>query len=246
MSAGELVHRRVFRAPVRRRDGVTHRLTIRLLSCGVVAALLFVLSSAAQGLGRTGFDLGRQPISFLMLGSLGWLQRLTFLLAAALVIAFAYGLGRVHAPGPGRRWASGLVAGLGLGLGIAGLFPPDPGFGYPPSTPAGPPSHLTYTSTMHGIGFTIANLCFVLACAVFARRALRAGERIFAGYTCLTAVAVLALALSPGSAGIALRTLVAGVLLWSWIGVLSMRLIGRERQRSGRRRREPVSHRTGV
>jgi Protein of unknown function (DUF998) len=231
---------------VRRWDTAPDRPNVHLLWCGLVAALLFVVSSVAQGLGRSGFDLDQQPISFLLLGDLGWLQRVTFLLAAALVVAFAYGLSRVPVEGASRRWAPGLVAGLGLGLGIAGLFPPDPGFGYPPSTPAGPPSHLTYTSTMHGIGFTVANVCFVLACAVFARRALRAGERTFAAYTCLTAVTVLVLALSPGNTGIAVRSLVAGVLLWCWIGVLAMRLIGRDRQRSGRRRRPLVSHRTNV
>jgi hypothetical membrane protein len=192
----------------------------RLLTCGLIAGPLFMATSVVVGLTRAGFDLGHQPISFLTLGPLGWIQRLDFVVTGLLVLAFAAGLRRASTARSGR-WAAAFAGGLGVGLVIAGAFPPDPGFGYPPGTPDGTPQHLTYRSALHGVGFTVAFVSFALLCAVSARRAATERRWPWLAYSALTAVAVLALGLSGGNAGIAVRDLVAAALLWSWVAVFA-------------------------
>lgn len=203
-----------------------------LLWCGLAAAALFCVSSVVQGLARSGFDLSEQPISFLMLGDLGFLERATFVITAALVAAFAHGLRSGTVPAT-WRWAPLLVAGLGIGLAVAGLFPPDPGFGYPAGTPAGPPAELTYRSSLHGVGFMMSFLCFALACAVYVRRAMAAGHWGFAAYTAASALVALALGMSSEESGLAVRNLISGGLLWGWVGVLSLRMLRQQRRLPG-------------
>src|SRR6266487_4037678 len=142
--------------PLNHRQGHIDSLARRLVSCGALAGPLFLAVAIVQGLIRPGFDLDHQPISFLSLGGLGWVQQSNFVLAGLLMIAFAIGVRRVPNGLSSRRLAPSALGGLGIGLIIAGVFPPDPGFGYPPGTPDGPPRHLTYHSTLHGLGFTLA------------------------------------------------------------------------------------------
>jgi hypothetical membrane protein len=200
----------------------------RLLTCGLIAGPLFLGLSVIQGLTRDGFDLGHQPISFLSLGALGWIQRLNFIVAGLLVIGFAAGLRRAPAV-PAGRWASAFAGALGLGLVIAGIFAPDPGFGYPPGTPDGSPAHLTYRSALHGVGFTLAFLAFVLLCVVFARRAAKERRWVWFASTTLTAVAVLSLTSVGGDSSIAVRDLVAAGLLWIWLAAVAIALTSRSR-----------------
>jgi hypothetical membrane protein len=173
---------------------------------------------------RSGFSLADQPISFLMLGDLGFLERATFLLTAGLVVTFALGLRRQGTVG---RWVPRLLIGLGVGLAIAGLFPPDPGFGFPAGTPSGPPAETTYRSALHGVGFALSFLSFAIACAVYARRAFQRGDTTFGWYTCLSAAGALALGMWPGEGGLAVRDLIAAALLWAWVTALALQAIGR-------------------
>ena len=53
----------------------------KLLGCGIIAGPLFVVASLAQAFTRTGFDLGRHPISLLSLGSLGWVHVANFVVS---------------------------------------------------------------------------------------------------------------------------------------------------------------------
>lgn len=114
--------------------------------------------------------------------------------------------------------------GTGLGLITAGLFHPDPGFGFPPGTANGPPKVLTYQSALHGVGFTLSFLSFVVACAVFARSET-AGHRRYRAYTAVSAVGAVVLGMWPGTSAIALRDLGAALLLWTWITVQSASLL---------------------
>jgi uncharacterized protein DUF998 len=53
-----------------------------LLQAGTVAGPLFVVSSLVQATLRAGFDPAQHPPSALALGGAGWVQVLTFVLAA--------------------------------------------------------------------------------------------------------------------------------------------------------------------
>jgi hypothetical protein len=212
------------------REAPLDSLTRGLVRCGALAGPLFMGAAVVQGLTRTGFDLDHQPISFLSLGSLGWVQRTNFVLAGLLMVAFAAGVRRILGAGPPRRLATISLGGLAVGLIIAGVFAPDPGFGYPRGTPDGTPKHLTYHSTLHGLGFTLSFICFALACIAFAHEAARRGRWFSVLATAVAAVAALALAVASGTSSVAVRDLVAAGILWSWVGVQSLRLLHISRQ----------------
>jgi hypothetical membrane protein len=201
--------------------------TPELLACGVAAGPIFMLVALLQAFTRAGFDVSVQPISFLSLGDLGWIQVTNFVFCGALLIACAVGIRRTLRTDTGGRWAPWFLGGVGLGLIIAGLFPPDPGFGFPPGTAEGAPSALTYRSQLHGVGFTLAFISFVVTCAVFARRDGRRRHWGRLAYSVLTAVGTLTLSMWPGNGGIALRDLAAAALLWAWITVQSVWLMAR-------------------
>lgn len=208
----------------------TNAVTKKLLMGGAVAGPLFILVAVAQALTRTGFDLSHQPISFLSLGNLGWIQVTNFLLSGMLMLALAVGVRRTLRSRAGGTWGSLCIGGLGLGLIIAGLFPPDPGFGFPPGTPDGSPATLTYHSTVHGIGFTLSFVFFVLACIAFARKDAIQKQWGSVAYTAVTAIAALVLSMWSGTAGVALRDFAAALFLWTWITVQSMRLLSQHNE----------------
>ena len=205
----------------------SNNLTELLLRCGLVAGPLFLLTAIIQGLAREGFDLSHQPISFLSLGNLGWLQIVNFLLTGILALLFAAGVRQTLRGKAGGTFGPIGLIGLGFGLIIAGLFPPDPGFGYPIGTPDGPPTQTTYHSSMHGLGFMLSFLFFVMTTLVSVRIDARRKQWLSVGYTVVSAVAALVLAMTPGTQGIALRDLAAAALLWTWVAVQAWRLTPR-------------------
>src|SRR5256885_7601185 len=69
--------------------------TSTLLTCGVLAGPVFVLTGVGQGLTRAGFDFTRHPASVLSNGSLGFLQITNFLVTGLLTIAAPAGIRRV-------------------------------------------------------------------------------------------------------------------------------------------------------
>src|SRR5881296_2463175 len=113
-----------------------------LLACGALAGPLFVAVFVVQALARTGYDLREHPISLLTLGTLGWIQSANFVVAGALLTAFAIALRRLVHTGRGARSAPLLTGVFGLGLVIAGVFTPDPSLGFPPGAPKGIPHEL--------------------------------------------------------------------------------------------------------
>ena len=84
-----------------------------LLVSGIVAGPLFVIASLAQAFTRTGFDLGRHPISLLSLGSLGWVQIANFVVSGVLYLAGAIGMRDALRPGRGSTWGPLLVGAHG-------------------------------------------------------------------------------------------------------------------------------------
>ena len=106
------------------------RVTRALLTCGGVAGPLFVGVAILEILTRPGFDLGRHPISLLSLGDFGWIQIANFIGSGLLTIGFALGVRRVLHGGPGGTWGPLLIGVYGTGLIVAGVFVPDPAWGF--------------------------------------------------------------------------------------------------------------------
>jgi hypothetical protein len=157
-----------------------------LLTCGLISGPLYLLVGFAQALTREGFDMRRHPLSMLSNGDLGWIQVLNFLVTGALVVAGAIGVRRLLRGSRGGTWGPILLGIYGLGVIGAGLFPADPGFGFPPGAPD--PTTLSTSGILH---FAVAGLGFyalIAACFVFARRFASLGQRGWMGYSILSGV----------------------------------------------------------
>jgi len=203
--------------------------TRALLAGGVVAGPVYVVVGLVEAFTREGFDLAHHSLSLLANGPLGWIHGAMLVVTGLLAIAGATGLRQALADGPGRGWGPVLVGVYGAGLVAAGFLTADPAQGFPPGTAEGAPA----TYTWHGIGHLAAGgigfLCLIAACAVFARRFARQGERGWAAYSLATGVIFLA-----GFAGIASGNQVAWVNLvfgaavvvaWTWISALCARVL---------------------
>ena len=210
----------------------TAQVTSALLGCGIVAGPLFLGVVVVEALTRPGFELARHPVSLLSLGEFGWIQMANFITSGLLVLAFAVGLRGVLSGSRGGTWGPLLIGGYGLGLIIAGVFVPDSAWGFPPGSPEGIPSHMSWHSALHGVGFTLAFGSVSAACFVFARRWLALGERALTAYTVASAVTAIALSQWPGMDGASVRYFVAAVIVWTWTVVLALRLRSAHRYRS--------------
>jgi Protein of unknown function (DUF998) len=160
--------------------------TRALLAGGVVAGPVYVVVGLVEAFTREGFDLAHHSLSLLANGPLGWIHGAMLVVTGLLAIAGATGLRQALADGPGRGWGPVLVGVYGAALVAAGFLTADPAQGFPPGTAEGPPA----TYTWHGIGHLAAGgigfLCLIAACAVFARRFARQGERGWAAYSLAT------------------------------------------------------------
>lgn len=203
------------RAGVTSRPSATSKGTRFLLACGAVAGPLFVAVSLAQVPFRSGFDLTRHAFSFLLNGPGGWVQTLNFITTGMLFGFAAWGLG----PALGGRAGSVvrvLLTVLGVGLVVAGVFAPQPSYGYPPGAPAGVPSELTTSSVVHGIAFVVSVVCYCAALAVAAWRLRRIGAP---GWAAACAAAALLLLVIPATQGQAVGTVVI------YLGVTAAHLV---------------------
>jgi hypothetical protein len=190
---------------------------------------LFAVVSVIEMLARPGFDLRRHDLSLLSNGDLGWIQIASFVVTGLLAIAAAVGLRRRLRSGPGRTWGPLLIGIYGLGYVGAGFFVPDPMNGFPPGTPNGPPTSVTWHSWMHLISGSIGFLALIAACLIFARRFAGLGQRGWMGYSILTGLVVLVavVGISSGSqqAAVIIGFFISGVLGLAWIAALSLRLV---------------------
>jgi hypothetical protein len=106
----------------------------------------------------------------------GWVQEMNSIAAGFLMIAGAIGFRRTMSTGPEVKWGPLLISLLGAGTVVAGVFPLDAAFGFPPGSPQGAPTHLSSHGPLHGVGFDVAFLSLIMAEFLFARR-YRLGSR---------------------------------------------------------------------
>lgn len=191
-----------------------------LLACGVASTPVFYAIAALQLVLRPGYDIRTQPISFLALGELGWIQIANFLVTGALALAGAIGLRRALRGQRGGA-AGPILAGLyGLGMIGAGLFGPDP-------LPApGQVPQMSIVGALHMVAFLVSFLSLIAACFVLARRFSAAGKRGWALYSIATALLAPAL-VAAGMANPALAGVImagAGLVLFGWFSLIAFEI----------------------
>jgi hypothetical protein len=199
--------------------------TRSLLGWGVVAGPFYLAVGIVLGVTRDGFDLAAHPLSLLMLGDGGWMQRTNLILAGSMTLAAALGVSRAMTASRVGRRAASLVGVYGVCLVLSGVFPPDPMAGFPPGSAGDEASlagilHLAFGA----IGF------LALAAAAFAVGSWSAeqGGSTFARGSRVAGVVVLVGFL----AGAALATQTIGVVAlwvavvtgWAWLAAASLQL----------------------
>lgn len=198
-----------------------------LLICGVLVSPLFFLLVFGQAFTRQGFDIRRAPLSLLSIGDLGWIQIANFIGTGVLALAFAAGLRSLFRGRTGGTWGPLLIGIYGLGLIVAGVFHPDPGYNFPPGVgaPAGMLPTTSGHAALHAAGFLIVVASLIVACFVFARAFRSIGWSRLSLYSAATGVGTPLLLV----AGLATNTLplitAMAVLAFSWVSVIAGALL---------------------
>lgn len=209
------------------------RSTRTLLTCGILAGPLYIVVVVLQMLTRDAFDISRHPASMLSNGDLGWIQIATFVITGLLFVACAIGLRRILGPAAGRggTWGPRLIGVLGAGMVAAGCFSADPADGFPPGTPVGPPTTMSWHAAVHLLVAGVAFLALIAACFVFARRFAATGHRGWAIFSASTGalflVSWLSLFALQGARAVNIAFAVAIALALAWTSLLATHLVTR-------------------
>lgn len=107
--------------------GVLSPLTLGLVSCGGIGAVLFTVTYLIEGFTRPGYDAWLQAIAALSLGPGGWVQQVNFVVFGILMLLSAVGWYRVLVPGRDAIWFP-LLQGIGglclIGIGVVSVLTP--------------------------------------------------------------------------------------------------------------------------
>jgi hypothetical protein len=198
--------------------------TRTLLTCGVIAGPLFFVVSLLQAFTRDGFDLKHHPFSMLSLGEPGWIQITNFVIVGLLFTACAIGMRRVLHPGRAGTWGPLLIGAFGVSQILGGVFLADPGLGFPPGAPEGPPATVSAAGTVHAFAFAIGMSSLIAAFFVFARRFAGARERAWLRYTIASGVLFVSITPLGMIAGDFRIVVVAIAIGWAWVSLVAARL----------------------
>lgn len=198
--------------------------TRSLLGYGVVAGAFYLVVGLLLALLREGFDLGRHPLSLLMLGEGGWMQQGNLVLTGAMTAVAGIGIRRVEGSKSIQRTGL-LVVAYGIALIVSGIFPPDPVAGFPPGSTEGDPSA---SGLVHlaagGLGFiALAVAAFSLG-TWFKNRGMDqwTGRSRVAG-TVIVLFFLAGAAMADQTVGV-VALWVAVVVGWLWLGSVSIAL----------------------
>jgi hypothetical protein len=227
-------------ALVARRDGDDHVPVLSrlrapaVLWAGVIAPLLFTMAYLLAGASRPGYDPIRHQVSLLSLAEGGWAQTASFLVTGVLLVAFAIALRADLTGAPVGRGAPLAIAVSGVGFVVAGLFPTQPLFGYPPGTPEGMATDVSTSSLLHVTGAGLLFFGLIAAAFMLANRDRRAGRTAWAIASFSVAVTILVFfglsgggpsgqLLFPAASGLLQRvSLVAGL---GWVAAVALRCL---------------------
>jgi hypothetical protein len=187
--------------------------TARLLAGGIVAGPLFLVVWLVQALTRDGYDPTYHPLSLLSLGDLGWIQIANFVVTGGLFLACAIGMRQALAPG------------RGIGMIVSGVFVTDPGAGFPPGAPAGPPAHISWHGILHEVGFAVAALSWLAACFVFRRRFAAEKRRGWVVACTVAPVADVVVSAWPDLHSLSLRLVIGTAISSGFVAALAVHLI---------------------
>ena len=187
------------------------RSTRILLVGGIVAGPLFIALWAVQALTRDGFRPTFHPLSLLSLGDFGGVQIASFVVTGILLIGAGVGLRRAWRGGVGATSIPVLIALMGVGLIIAGVFVTDAGAGFPAGAPEGAPV-MSWHGAVHEVGFVLTQLAFVVAAIILAVRFGRAGRRGWMIASILALVAALAVAALGSPETLAIRLVASSAI----------------------------------
>ena len=170
---------------------MTLQSTRRLLQAGIVGPALFVAVMLLEDVTRPGYDARRHFVSLLGLGQDGWQQATSFILTGLLIASFATGLRRSWSGGIGSLLGPRLIAVVGVGLFVDGLFATEPQYGFPPGTPEGLPTLITWQGAIHYVAGAAVFASLAAACAIVAIRARADGQRRLAVSSAVSPVIML-------------------------------------------------------
>ena len=201
-------------------------MTAALIFVGMATSVLFLGVILIEGANRSGYNPIYHTGSELELGDRGWVQRTNFFVVGVGILAFALGVNRTLDTLVGAL----LLTIFGLGLFVAGVFPPDPVRGYPPGAPVDPRAEPSAQARIHHlIGGPVAFLAVLGACLAVAFQL----DGVWRWYTLATAVAGFAMTIWTGMAfqrdapntGLVQRGLL--VIYFTWVVALGAHLLTR-------------------
>ncbi|MFE1314702.1 DUF998 domain-containing protein [Streptomyces sp. NPDC058755] len=116
----------------------------------------------------------------------------TFLLTGLLVIGGAIAIRQALRDVPGGTWAPRLLGTFGASFLLAGVFPADPGAGFPAGAPEDRVTSLSAHGTVRMLSGTVGYLALCVAFFVLARHFAARRQRGWAPFARLIPVGVLA------------------------------------------------------
>lgn len=215
------------------------KITRLILAGGVVGPIFFIIVFLIEGATRPGYSAWRNYVSQLSTGENGWMQVANFIVCGLLIFGFAIALWRIFRGGRGWPWGSALLAVVGLGLIVAGVFVTDPALGYPPGSGARLDQRpQTVHGAIHGVAGLIVFSALAAACFVLSRRfasdpdwkgwaaySVIAGTLVALGFIASTAASVLDERGVMPNAPTGLIQRIAIIAGFTWIALLALRLL---------------------
>ena len=171
--------------------------TKRLLLCGPIGCLLFILLFLIQGLIRENYFPFRFPISSLSIGEFGWVQISNFIISGSLIFLFAFGLRQAATSLKGIIWISRLIGAVGLGLVGAGICSTDPVYGYPITEPLRL-AQFTIHGHLHDFCSLFVFICSPIACFKFYNRFKEFGNKSWATYSLVSGIGMIVMFILAG------------------------------------------------
>jgi len=192
-----------------------------LLTGAVVATPLFVILWAVQAATREGFRPFFHPMSLLSLGEGGWVQIGNFVVVGLLIVGGGVALGRMLGVGRLARCIGALVALMGVGLIVAGVFVTDGGAGFPAGAPDGAPV-MSWHGAVHEVGFVLTQVAFIAAGILLTVRFSRQRRRAWAVWSGAAVLAAVLVAALGDFETLAIRLVISSAIELGLISVVAL------------------------
>ena len=152
------------------------------------------------------------------------MQIANFIVTGILLMAAGVGLRRSTERTAGATWTALLVALMGVGLVIAGVFVTDAGAGFPAGAPAGMPQP-NWHGAVHEVGFVLTQLAFVVLGVLLAVRFARARRHGWMIASILALVGAVAVAAVGPADTMAIRLVASSAIELGFVATLCARAV---------------------